>query len=276
MVDKETVDLELLLSEKFAERTWNMASFILKIANSFLNFLVVVSFLFVGIYAGYALWDNNQVYAAAENVQKDMLKMKPKITNAGTASFEELLLINQDVCAWISIDNTNIDFPVLQGKNNLSYINTDVYGNFSLAGSIFLDSRNDKGFQDKVSLLYGHHMDGGDMFGDLDRFKEKPFFDKNKTGLLILPDRNYQLEIFACLLTNASEKAIFEPQEYKDSLKLLLDLTENQALFYDADTVTELRETEKDAQILILSTCSTEFTDARTILLTKMKPNVSQ
>ena len=252
-----------------------MAGLILKAANSLLNFIIIVSLLLAGTYAGYALWDNNQVYAAAEHVQADMLKLKPELTE-NEASFEELLTINKDVCAWVTVDNTNIDFPVLQGETNLSYINTDVYGNFALAGSIFLDSRNDKGFQDTVSLLYGHHMDGGDMFGDLDLFKEEKFFNENKTGLLILPDRSYELEIFASILTNASEGAVFEPQEYKADINKLLNFAEQESMHYDADKISELKGSKEKTQILILSTCSTEFTDARTIVLTVMKPHVSK
>lgn len=115
-----------------------MSRIFLKAANSFLNFIVVFSLCIAATYAGYALWDNNQVYAAAENVQDSMIKMKPVVAEGEEgASFEELLAVNPDVCAWVSVDNTNIDFPILQGETNLSYINKDVYGNFALAGSIF-------------------------------------------------------------------------------------------------------------------------------------------
>ena len=255
-----------------------MALKIVKAANSLLNFIVMLALCVAGLYAGYALWDNNQVYAAAQNVQADMIKLKPVLVEeAGEegASFEELLAINEDVRAWVTLDNTNIDFPILQGENNLTYINKDVYGNFALAGSIYLDSRTDSGFHDIVNLLYGHHMDGGDMFGDLDKFKEEKFFDENKTGLLILPDRSYDLEIFACLLTDASEDAIFEPQEYEADIESLLKFTEQNAMYCDIDTLAELRKRNGEDQILILSTCSTEFTDARTIVLTVMKPHVS-
>lgn len=254
-----------------------MALKIVRAANSLLNFIVILFLCIAGLYAGYALWDNQQVYAAAQNVQADMIKLKPVIDVDGEegASFEELLAINKDVCAWVTIDNTGIDFPVLQGENNLSYINTDVYGNFALAGSIYLDSRNDKEFHDPVSLLYGHHMDQGDMFGDLDKFKDETFFNENRTGLLILPDRSYDLEIFACVLTDASEDAIFEPQDYTADINRLLTFAEENAMHYDTDIVKRLRETNGENQILILSTCSTEFTDARTIVLTVMNPHVS-
>ena len=252
-----------------------MARFILKIANSLLNFIIIISLLLAGTYAGYALWDNNQVYAAASNVQADMIKLKPILTENEDegASFEELLAINKDVCAWVTVDNTNIDFPILQGETNLTYINRDVYGNFALAGSIFLDSRNDKGFHDIVSLLYGHHMDQSDMFGDLDKYKDETFFKENTTGLLILPDRSYDLEIFACILTDASDDAIFEPQEYKADINKLIRLTEQEGLHYNADKLEELKKTNGQRQILILSTCSTEFTDARTIVLAEMIPH---
>ncbi|MCI6886550.1 MAG: SrtB family sortase, partial [Lachnospiraceae bacterium] len=60
-----------------------MARWILKAANSLLNLIVMLSLLVAGTYAGYALWDNNQVYAAAQNVQADMIKLKPVIEDSG-------------------------------------------------------------------------------------------------------------------------------------------------------------------------------------------------
>lgn len=255
-----------------------MARWILKAANSLLNLIVMFSLLVAGTYAGYALWDNNQVYAAAQNVQADMIKLKPVIEDSGEkgASFEELLAVNPDVCAWVTVDNTNIDFPILQGETNLTYINKDVYGDFALAGSIFLDTRNSRDFHDTVSLLYGHHMDEGDMFGDLDKFKDEAFFKENKTGLLILPDRVYDLEIFACILVNASEDMIFEPHEHQADINRLLDFTKQNAMHYDEDKMSELSRSEGGKQLLLLSTCSSEFTDARTIVLTEMKPRSSR
>ena len=117
-----------------------LSKIILNIADRLINFIVVTSLVLAVLYAGYGLWDNNRIYAAAENVQDDMLKLKP---DEDKPSFEELLAINPDVVGWITLDNTHIDHPILQGQTNLSYINTDVYGDFSLAGSVFLDSRND-------------------------------------------------------------------------------------------------------------------------------------
>ncbi len=250
----------------------------LKGANALVSFVVAVFLIVAGTYSVYALWDNEQIYAAADNVQADMIKLKPKVTVTAEgeeeeegATFDELLAINKDIRAWVTVDNTNVDFPVVQGEDNLSYINTDIYGNFALAGSIFLDSRNAPDFSDAYSLLYGHHMANSGMFGDLDLFKDERFFHDNRTGMLILPDRAYNLEIYACLLVKASEDNIFEPEAVSGDMNKLYDFCTENAMYVHAETI-EAARNDPSAKTLALSTCSSEFTDARTIVLAVMQP----
>ena len=100
--------------------------------------VAAVLLMLLAVYAGYALWDNQQVYAAAAEVRTSLLEMKPAEDGP---SFAALRAVNPDVCAWVTLDGTGVDYPVVQGTDNLTYVNTDVYGNFSLSGSIFLDSR---------------------------------------------------------------------------------------------------------------------------------------
>ena len=250
------------------------AGYLLRILDTAVNLMLVLLLLTAGAYAVYALWDNGQILAAAENVQADMMQLKPAVDMAGGepddgAAFEALLQVNSDVCGWITMDNTKIDYPILQGESNLTYINTDVYGNFSLAGSIFLDSRNSRNFHEGYLLLYGHHMAEGRMFGDLDQYKDEAFFRENRTGMLILPEKIYNLEILACLLTDASEKMIFEPDAVRHDIQALLDYAERSALHLNGDVLQRARQAES-LQILALSTCASEFTDARTIVLTVM------
>ncbi len=175
-----------------------MAKNILKLCDSLITLFVIMVLVVSGAYSSYALWDNNQVYAATDNVQSELMKLKPVIEEAGEggASFAELLAINEDVCAWVSLDNTGIDYPILQGENILTYINQDVYGNFSLSGSIFLDPANTTDFKDAYCLIYGHHMERHRMFGDVDLYDDEKFFNETTPGQLILPDRCDELEIF--------------------------------------------------------------------------------
>ncbi len=200
-----------------------------------------------------------------------MIKIKPEAEDDGSASFEELMAINSDVCAWVTLDNTRIDYPVLQGSTNLTYINRDVYGKFALAGSIFLDTRNKHDFSDAYSLLYGHHMENGGMFGDLDLYKDQAFFEENATGKLILPDRTYSLEIFACLMADAGENAIFDPEQHKSDISTVLAYARDNSVRVRGEVIDTI-EQMNEPKILALSTCSTEFTDARTIVLAVMMP----
>lgn len=241
----------------------------LKLANIILNIFVSIVLFTIGAYAVYALWDNNTVYSAAKNVQQEMLNLKP---GQDGATFEELLAINPDVSAWVSLDNTSIDHPILQGETNLSYINTDVYGDFALAGSIFLDTRSSRDFSDPYSLVYGHDMVKGRMFGDLPLYKEEEFFRENRTGELILPDRSYTLKIYAVILTNSHDELIFNPSRYRDGLSTLINYAEDNALYLHEEMTEELKKrADKDLQVLSLTTCSAEFSNARTIILAIME-----
>lgn len=176
------------------------------------------------------LWDNRQVYAAAEEVQASLLTLKPQ---EGGVPFAELRAVNADVCAWVTLDGTGVDYPVVQGKDNLTYVNTDVYGNFSLAGTIFLDTRCAPDFAGGYSLLYGHHMVSGQMFGDLEKYQDAAFLREHRTGTLLLPDGACTLEVFACLLVPASEEHIFRPEHWQEDVSPLLDWAEGEALCWE-------------------------------------------
>ncbi len=245
--------------------------YVLRGLNALFSLIVLLCFFVVAAYAGYALWDNSQVYAAAENVRDGLLQLKPPEDPEGEEgpTFEDLKAINPDVCAWVTLDNTNIDHPVVQGQDNLTYVNRDVYGNFALAGSIFLDSRNDSSFSDPYSLLYGHHMENSGMFGDLALYKEEDFFQENSTGYLITPEGVYDLEIFASLVVSASDQYIFDPEIWHTEEAAALAHVKEIALHLRENIFQDLDE---NSRILALSTCSGEFSDARTVVLAKMIP----
>lgn len=243
---------------------------ILRVCQGTVNLLLSAALLLCGSFGAYALWDNAQVLASAADVQAELLQWKPQkaaeespVPDNGEA-FAQLRRINPDVCAWLTMDGTGIDHPVVQGPNNLSYISRDVFGNFSLAGSIFLDSRDDPKFGEGYALLYGHHMADGNMFGDLDLYKEKIFFSEHKTGQLILPERVYQLEVAACLVTGASDANIFDPERVRDQPGKLMEFFRENGQYIRADLL------DREGKYLALSTCSTEFTDARTVVLARM------
>ena len=246
---------------------------LLKAANFCVSLVVILTMCAAGAFSVYALWDNSQVYRAAGDVQASMLHLKPQAdpTAAEGPTFDELLAVNPDVCAWLTLDGTNIDYPVLQGESNLSYINTDVYDNFALAGSIFLDSRNSSTFADVFSLLYGHHMENSQMFGDLDKYRSADFLQQTNTGTLLVPGGRYALRVFACIVVSASDDLIYQPLQWQaDNVPAMLDRLQADALRVDQAAMDDLR-TAQNPKVLCMSTCSSDYTDARTVVLAAMQ-----
>ena len=114
-------------------------------------------------------------------------------------------------------------------------------------------------------------MENSGMFGDLDLYKDQDFFDENSTGTLILPEKSYNLEIFACLLIDAGEDSIFDPEQWQTDIDGLLAFARTNSVHLRGETLAKLEQTETP-KILALSTCSSEFTDARTVILAMMEP----
>ena len=144
-----------------------------RILSMLAGFLILVMFL----YGGYSLWDTARIYGNAA-VGEELLKYKPTSeTEEEHLSLQELALINPDTRGWLTIPDTHIDYPVLQGKDDMEYINKDVFGEFSLSGSLFLSCHNSSDFSDGYSLIYGHHMDHGGMFGDVVEYTDASYFE---------------------------------------------------------------------------------------------------
>ena len=230
-------------------------------ADRLLSKLVAFALVLALCYGGYALWDTYKVYQGA-SVDGNLLKYKPTLNQQAedNPTLAELIALNPDVRGWLTIDNTHIDYPLLQGTNNVKYVNTDVYNNFSLSGSVFMDFSNAGDVTDFYTLVYGHHMEGGAMFGDLEHFTQAQYFDEHPTGTLFLPDYTYDIRLFACLMVDAFDPYVFHP--------LVDDGKETEMLQYLKETAVQYRETVITPQdhIIGLSTCSDAATNARTVV----------
>ena len=124
---------------------------------------------------------------------------------------------------WLMINDTNIDYKVMQGKDNFEYLSKNPYGDYYIGGSLFLDYRNDKDYNDEYNIIYGHNMDGGKMFADLKKFYDKDFFDSHKTGTLYLKHKTYKLEIIGVLKCNAYINGVYHPKTINESWKKAFD-----------------------------------------------------
>lgn len=171
---------------------------------------LLIVFLLVLLIVMYCLYDTWYVFEHAAD--DSYLKYKPTVSNVDGEDSP----ITEDVVAWVTIDDTAIDYPVMQADNNSKYLNLDPYGKFSLSGSIFLDFRNAADFSDEYSLVYGHHMEYGKMFGALDDFLNQTYMEEHATGTLLIGrtgEAEYPLQVFASMEANARDDMIFSPIE---------------------------------------------------------------
>lgn len=111
-------------------------------------------------------------------------------------------------CAgWLTIDGTNIDYPVMQGKDNFRYLGINPLGQSDSAGSIFMDSACDPMAKDSYTLIYGHHMDGNAMFGSLPKFADAKYLALHRTGTYKTSDRKaHKFRILFCSSVLATDR----------------------------------------------------------------------
>ncbi len=241
----------------------------LKIGNGMVSLLAGLLATVLILYSGYVLYDSFATEYGAYTSSWDLLKYKPS-TAAAQSSEENISLadINTDYRAWLTINNSTIDYPVVQGRNNLYYANHDVFQNSSLTGAIYLDATNNPNITDGYSIIYGHHMGNGAMFGSLDRYKEENYFWSHQTGLLTTQDgRELKLRIFAVATTDAYESQIYTTgNRAKEVKNFLTGSRKNDAgvgtevLFYDSVNASRGR------QIVALSTCADAETNGRLVV----------
>jgi len=207
----------------------------------------------------YAIWDSKQVYNRADSARYELYHPAGE---DGGKSFADLRAINPDVFGWLTVYGTRINYPVVQGTDNLTYVNTNAEGQYSLSGAVFLDYRCSKDFSDFSSIFYGHYMEKSAMFGDIGKFAGKSYFEARPYGMLYYQEREYGLEFFAFVQADAYDGSVFRTcitgrEERQAYLDLLLAI----ALHTRGVGVTV------DDRIVLLSTCSESTTNGRDILV---------
>ena len=85
---------------------------------------------------------------------------------------DHIIIDTEDYRGWLNVENTNIDYPVLQSYDNQYYLDKDINREYLMSGSIFMNYLND-GFNDENTVLFGHNMRNGTMFAQLRKYKDR-------------------------------------------------------------------------------------------------------
>ena len=246
----------------------NTAAKAARAGDKVLSVLAIVLMVTMLAFGGYSLWDTYITMSGAF-LNGDLLKYQRSVDNPEYTrlSLEELTKINPDTRGWITIDGTHIDYPMVQGRDDMEYVNKSVTGNFSLSGAIFLSAYNQADFSDPYMLTYGHHMDNGGMYGDVMEYVHKEYFDKHLTGNLFMPDgRARKMEVFAAIECDAYDNMIYSTEDKKGHIMELVEyLKKNSTNFRDIG----IKESD---QIMALSTCVSLETNGRVVVLARVNP----
>ena len=118
--------------------------------------------------------------------------------------FAGLHAVNEDVAGWIWMQDTVVNYPVLHSKkNNDEYLYTTYDGKQNSSGSIFADYRNNAGFVDDNTVLYGHNMKNGSMFAFLKKMTGQEYYDTHKEFYILTPEGNRRYEIISVFQVDA-------------------------------------------------------------------------
>ena len=163
--------------------------------------------------------DADSAEVAGPNAQ-----LKPPIE----VDFDKLKSVNEDVVGWIYVDALpDISYPIVKGKDNQTYLHQTYEKNYNFAGTIFVDYENSGDFSDCNTLVYGHNMKNGSMFGHLKKFREDDkLYKQDKYFWILTPERNYRYEIITAYTTgvNSDTYTLFkgpgeEFEKYLETIK---------------------------------------------------------
>lgn len=168
--------------------------------------------------------------------------------------FESLLKTNNETVGWINVNNTNINYPFVQGINNTYYLNHSFDKSYNSAGWVFMDYRNNKEMNNKNTILYAHGRIDKTMFGSLYK-TQYPAWYQNKSNHIIrisTPSVNMSYQIFS--VYKIEEESYYIQTDFtSDDVYLEFLNTIKKRSKYDFNVV--LNESDK---IITLSTCAND------------------
>ncbi|MDE5564759.1 MAG: class B sortase [Oscillospiraceae bacterium] len=199
----------------------------------------------------------------------------PETTEAPelTDRAKELLAENPDTVGWITIENTNVDNPIVQCTDNAYYLDHDFHGEPFRAGTVFMDYRDvfsyDETAQSENIILYGHNMANNTMFGSLRRYRQD--YSYYKRALFITLESNYtsyEYVIFGLVITEGSANASWRYWVMEN-----LSMKPNFDAYVETVRQKSLTEIPVDVQygdkLLTLSTCYSDKDDSRFLVVAR-------
>ena len=252
---KNQTERKVILAQKIVDKSLDI-----------ILFFVSILFLGVGVYA---LIDNRLVIHDAGI--PDSFKQSA-IADREYPSVTELQKTNPDIVAWLTLDNTPVDYPITQAANNSKYLTIDYKGEHFIGGNPFVDYRN-RFLHDDYTIIYGHRMNQGKMFGSLVEYADASYMQKHLSGTITTEDGTRQLEVIAYIVEDITNTTIYNLADNRiQSNGDILTSISTKAVTVNGKYTREYLRSEEAGQwqLLLLSTCDKNSRRYRDLLLLRI------
>lgn len=246
-----------------------------------LSLLIILLCLAVAGFSAWKLWGYYQKYHNGEKEYEKLtgyVKDNPEETQVQedgsktdvcpvTVDFESLAKINSDIVGWVYIPNSEINYPIVQNPDNEYYLNHTFEGKANFTGAIFLDSLCQPDFSSDNSIVYGHNLKTGTMFGSLKKmydinYNKEADYREHPVIWIMTPEETMEYRIFAAREISAeadTDVYMVELESDQEYAKYLTDQKGKSS--YETDT-----EPDATEPMLTLSTCTSDSEDGRFVV----------
>ena len=228
--------------------------------------IIMVCLAGIVVFSGYRVYKIMHDYKVNRDIYSRIAETAMPEGFNGEIDFDALRKINPDIVGWLYYESTNINYPIVQGKDNDYYLHISFDGTWTLGGTLFADAITEEPFNQFNTIVYGHHMQDHTMFGDIKELKDPEYCKEHPQFELITPEGKYHLKICA-FVHQPSDSAIYTTNFHDEEGKQeYINLIKSLATYITTEEMTD------EDRLVILSTCAYEYQEARYMVVGKMIP----
>ena len=226
-----------------------------KYKKTILNLILYINLLSILIYSGIKIFkwykdktNNNKI---AEQIKSTVI-VEEENGDEYTVDFNKLKEQNNETIAWLKVNNTNVEYPVVKGTNNSFYLNHSFDKSNNSAGWIFADYRNKFDNTDKNIVIYGHNMRDGSMFGSMLNILNAKWYENEENTNITLYTENEKCMYKVFSVYKIENEDYYIKTEFKNDNEFeefIKTLKKRSIKDFNVDV-------SKDDNILTLSTCA--------------------
>ena len=267
---QERIKQELYLQEKKRRRTVAICTLVAVLCMGYVFFYYYLYERNSNEYEHLASLKTEETVNKDTKVHINYTKEKEKKELVVLEKYKKLFSQNKSLIGWIKIDDTNIDYPVMQTVNNEYYLDHNYNQQYDKNGSIFLDKDCDITNPGTNMIIYGHHMKSGKMFGKLDLYSSKTYYEEHPIIQFdtIYEEGRYQIMyVFRSRIYNEDEIVfkyyqfldVATPEEFDSNMNEMAKLA-----LYDTGVTAKYGD-----KLITLSTCDHSEQDGRFVVVAK-------